>query len=410
MPDERARQARSEAERAALREAARKAASESGVIFDLIPEAVRICDVDGRFVRVNPLAARLASGVETVHELWARSRPRDERGDPVPLEDSPSLRALRGEATSGRLLRVTHGDAELVLEVSATPLRDAQGAIVGAVSVTRDVTERERFSRRLERLVEERTRQITLLQERRARENRLAAIGQLAAGVMHDVNNLLNPIMAAAYLLQHQAEDPVLVRRHAARIAQAADTGAALTERLARFIRQQPLHESMEDTVDLAEACAEAASLAEPLRGSDGRAITVQCSGAPGVLVRGVAAELRAAVLNLIRNAADATPSSGRVELEVRTDAADAVIEVRDTGAGMAPETLERAFEPFFTTKGGGGTGLGLAEVYGVVRRHRGRTEIESAPGRGTTVRLVLPRAEAGGQENPALSRPAGKG
>jgi signal transduction histidine kinase len=393
MPDERAGRERRPEELDALREAARRAASESGVIFDLIPEAVRICDVDGRFVRVNPLAARLASGVESVHELWARSRPRDERGTPVPVEESPSLRALRGEETIARMLQVTHGDAELVIEVSATPLRDPRGAIVGAVSATRDVTERERFSRGLERLVEERTRQITMLQERHAREQRLAAVGQLAAGVMHDVNNLLNPIMAAAYLLQRHAGDPDLVRRHAARIAQAADTGAALTERLARFIRQQPLHESLEDTVDLKEVCEEAVSLGEPVRGSDDAALVVECTGEPGVLVRGVAAELRAAVLNLIRNAADATPSTGVVRLAVRAEGDDAIVEVRDTGTGMAPETMERAFEPFFTTKGPRGTGLGLAEVYGVVRRHRGRTEIDSAPGQGTTIRLVLPRA-----------------
>ena len=388
--------ARSAGEHEALREAARKAASESGVIFDLIPEAVRICDVDGRFVRVNPFAARLASGVDTVQELWARSAPRDEHGTPIPVEESPSLRALRGEETIGRLLQVTHGDAELVIEVSATPLRDGYGHIVGAVSATRDVTERERFSRRLERLVEERTRQITLLQERRAREHRLAAIGQLAAGVMHDVNNLLNPIMAAAYLLQRHAEEPELVKRHAARIAQAADTGAALTERLARFIRQRPLDQSFEDAVDLLAVCEEAVSLAEPVRGADGGTLVVACEGSRGVVVRGVAAELRAAVLNLLRNAADATPSSGHIHVRVHAEGAEAVVEVSDSGAGMAPETLERAFEPFFTTKGGGGTGLGLAEVYGVVRRHRGRTEIDSAPGRGTRVRLVMPLAPAG--------------
>jgi signal transduction histidine kinase len=341
----------------------------------------------------NPTARRLAGDDMTMRDMWMRNEPRHTDGRPIPLEESPTMRALRGEYVRGVRLQLGTAAHSRIVEVSAAPLRDAEGNVIGVVSVGHDVTEQEQASRRLERLVEDRTRQLTLLQERRAREQRLAAVGQLAAGVMHDVNNLLNPIMAAAYLLQRHPDDPELVRRHAGRIAQAADTGAALTERLARFIRQEPLDASVEAPVDLAEVCREAVSLAEPLHGADGHPVVLECECEPGTaIVRGTATDLRAALLNLIRNAGDASRGGGRVRVTVQPAAGDAVVAVQDEGAGMTADTLERAFEPFFTTKGNRGTGLGLSEVYGVVRRHRGRVEIESEPGKGTTVRIVLPR------------------
>lgn len=376
-----------------LRHLAQLAASDPRGVFQLIPEAIRICDTEGRVVISNPTARRLAGDDMTMRDMWAHNEPRRTDGSPMPLEESPTMRALQGEYVRGVRLQLGPAGGNRIVEVSAAPLRDADGRVIGVVSVGHDVTEQEHASRRLERLVEERTRQLTLLQERRAREQRLAAVGQLAAGVMHDVNNLLNPIMAAAYLLQRHADDPELVRRHARRIAQAADTGAALTERLARFIRQEPLDTSMEAPVDLAEVCREAVSLAEPLYGTDGHPVQLECECEPGTaIVRGTATDLRAALLNLIRNAGDASRGGGCVRVSVRPADGDAVVAVQDDGAGMTAETLERAFEPFFTTKGSRGTGLGLSEVYGVVRRHRGRVEIESEAGAGTTVRIILPR------------------
>jgi CheY-like chemotaxis protein len=117
---------------------------------------------------------------------------------------------------------------------------------------------------------------------------------------------------------------------------------------------------------------------------------------AGGVMVRGIAGELREALLNLVQNALDAMAGGGMLAMRTYATGGEASVEVRDTGIGMSAEVRERAFEPFFTTKGKAGTGLGLAEVYGIVKRHRGHAEIESMPGVGTTVRLVLPLAVAG--------------
>lgn len=114
---------------------------------------------------------------------------------------------------------------------------------------------------------------------------------------------------------------------------------------------------------------------------------------ANGANVRGIAGELREALLNLVQNALDAMQSGGT--LGIRTDVQDDIValEVTDSGVGMTAEVRERAFEPFFTTKGQMGTGLGLAEVYGIVKRHRGQVEIESQQGQGTAVRVRFPRA-----------------
>jgi CheY-like chemotaxis protein len=109
--------------------------------------------------------------------------------------------------------------------------------------------------------------------------------------------------------------------------------------------------------------------------------------------VRGIPGELREALLNLVQNALDAMAGGGTLGITTSIDGSEVSVAVSDTGIGMSEEVRERAFEPFFTTKGVNGTGLGLAVVYVIARRHRGRAEIDSAPGSGTTVRLVLPAA-----------------
>ena len=116
-------------------------------------------------------------------------------------------------------------------------------------------------------------------------------------------------------------------------------------------------------------------------------------SRAERALIRGIAGELREALLNLVQNALDAMARRRHAAHRTVLSSTEASVAVSDTGTGMSAEVRERAFEPFFTTKGVNGTGLGLAEVYGIARRHRGRAEIESAPGEGTTVRLVFPPA-----------------
>ncbi|HSQ31639.1 MAG TPA: ATP-binding protein [Gemmatimonadaceae bacterium] len=402
-------------------------------IFDVIPDSVRVFDVEGRIVRSNTQAVQdHASGEPpTLRELWQLDRPRTVDGTSLFMHEHPTARALRGERVRGETLVVRRGaeGAPVVVEVSSNPLYDETGRIRGAVTVDRDVTVKTQLAKaleeearrtaelyelvsteaeRLERMVQERTAEVLALQEARARERRLAAIGQLAAGVMHDVNNALNPIMAAAYLLDVNADNPAAVRDYATRIAKAAETGAATAARVGRFIRQEPLQGEREEEVDLSVVCDEVVALTRPIWAERARGGTVHLERdlADGAVVSGIAGELREAMLNLVQNALDAMEGGGTLALRTYVGEQDVRLEVRDSGIGMTAEVRERAFEPFFTTKGRAGTGLGLAEVYGIVKRHRGRAEIESMPGAGSIVRLIFPRLVSDRSTNAADDRP----
>jgi signal transduction histidine kinase len=393
-------------------------------IFDVIPDSVRVFDADGKIARSNA-QAQLEHGAmrpDGLEELWRLDRPRTLDGASLFVHEHPTARALSGERVRGQTLAVRRGDGgdatPTVVEVNSNPLRDEAGKLRGAVTVEREVTERTRLSRqleeqvrrteelyervsteaeRLERMVKERTQDVMDLEEERARERRLTAVGQLAAGVMHDVNNALNPIMAAAYLLEANANNPDAVRDYAQRIAKAAETGAATAARVGRFIRQEPLQGEREELVDLSTLASEVVAMTRPLwaeRARGGR-IVLDPAYAEHVTMRGIGGEIREALLNLVQNALDAMTGGGTLGVTTRVADGLAVVEVRDTGMGMTEEVRERAFEPFFTTKGRKGTGLGLSEVYGIAKRHRGSAEIDSALGVGTTVRLSFPFADA---------------
>jgi PAS domain S-box-containing protein len=391
-------------EREGLREDLARSVAQLESIFDVLPDSVRVVDADGRTVRTNSQAQQehASTNPQTLRELWQLDRPRTLTGTTLFVHEHPTARALRGERVRGETLEVRRGPVgdPAVIEVNSNPLYDPHKRVRGAVTVERDVTERTRLQQqvqteaeRLERMVQERTRELLALQEATSRDRRLAAVGQLAAGVMHDVNNALNPIMAAAYLLEMNAENPAAVRDYAVRIARAAETGAATAARVGRFIRQEPLLGAREDTVDISVMVEEVVAMTRPLwqERAKGGVVQLDQELAESALVRGIAGELREALLNLVQNALDAMAGGGTLKIRTTRSANEISVSVADTGIGMSAEVRERAFEPFFTTKGVNGTGLGLAEVYGIARRHRGRAEIESAPGEGTTVRLVFP-------------------
>src|SRR4051812_35555115 len=406
-------------EREELRESLARSVSQLETIFDVIPDSVRVVDMDGRTIRSNSQAQQdhAPHTPSTLRELWQLDRPKTLDGTSLFMHEHPTARALRGERVRGETLQVRRGpENQHIVEVNANPLYDERGRIRGAVTVERDVTFRVQLTKkleeearrtaelyervsteaeRLERMVQERTQEVLSLQEARARERRLAAVGQLAAGVMHDVNNALNPIMAAAYLLEANASNPTAVRDYAVRIAKAAETGAATAARVGRFIRQEPLQGIRDELVDLSTVCDEVVAMTRPLWAERARGGQIQLRRvvANGANVRGIAGELREMLLNLVQNALDAMQTGGTLGIHTDVIEDKILLEVSDSGIGMSAEVRERAFEPFFTTKGQMGTGLGLAEVYGIVKRHRGEVELESQQGQGTTVRMRYPRA-----------------
>lgn len=404
-----------ERRRAALEQAERELAT----IFDLTPSSVRIVDMDGRIRRQNANADREHPERQprTVRELWELDAPHCvTHARPLPFLDVPAMKAFAGITVSRQLLEVRRQGATRTIEAYAAPMRDLHGQVSGVVLLDRDVTDREQLGQLLrdserpvaragtplsedeiQRLVEERSRDLLAAQEDTVRERRLAAIGQLAAGVMHDLNNALNPIMAAAYLLRHHAESPDAVREYADRIKTASETAAATASRVGRFIRQEPVHAGGDEETDLTVLVKEVLDLTDPIRhrllGEPGEVRVVR-QLVPEVRTRGLPGEIREALLNLVQNAMDAMPNGGTLTVRTAVEGRDACVFVRDTGVGMTAEVRERAFEPFFTTKGRKGSGLGLAEVYGIMRRNRGTVHISSEPGRGTEVALRLPVEE----------------
>lgn len=236
---------------------------------------------------------------------------------------------------------------------------------------------------------------------------RLRALGQMASGVAHDINNALSPVGGfAELLLSNEKNLSENARKYLTFIKTASDDIAHIVSRLREFYRsraeEQPLL-----PVDVNRLLREVVDLTRPRwrdvaqrAGAHIEARLDLSADAPSV--QGIESELREALTNLIFNAVDAMPQGGVLTLRSRVvrpvgishpDASPTyvLLEVADTGTGMNEEARQRCLEPFFSTKGQRGTGLGLAMVYGTAERHEGQIEIDSAPGKGTTLRLVLP-------------------
>jgi signal transduction histidine kinase len=235
--------------------------------------------------------------------------------------------------------------------------------------------------------------QLAIVEEERARIQSLASLGELAAGVAHDLNNALNPVVAFAELIQEHSDQPDRVQMYADRILLAARGGAETVRRIQRFTRRR-IGTPPFEPVSVSALVGEVIDLTQPSwsKRSSGGPIMVQQSVESDLLVQGNPGELRQALLNLVGNALDAMPGGGTLRFVAQGEKEEVVLAVQDTGTGMPRTVFDRALEPFFTTKGAHGTGLGLAEGFGIARRHGGSLELESKEQAGTTVFLRLPR------------------
>lgn len=232
-------------------------------------------------------------------------------------------------------------------------------------------------------------------------EERLRVFGQMSSGIAHDINNALSPVsLYADSLLETEPGLSERTRAGLQRILRALDDVAQTLGRLRDFYRRSDSGPARA-RVDLPALCDEVIDLCRvrwhdiPLQRGVviriERDYAVECPPVPGVH-----AELRDSLVNLIINAVDAMPDGGVIVVRTALRAQDpgspqAVLEVKDTGVGMDERTRERCLEPFFTTKGERGTGLGLPMVFGTAQRHGGSVEVDSTPGQGTAIRLLLP-------------------
>jgi DNA-binding response OmpR family regulator/GAF domain-containing protein len=220
---------------------------------------------------------------------------------------------------------------------------------------------------------------------------RLRALGEMAAGVAHDFNNLLSVILGRAELMLRRVREPDTTRDLEA-VRRAAQDGADTVRRIQEFTRTRRTRAF--ERVDLGEVAREVVELTRPRWELEAQAkgvaheFTVEGTAPP---VAGRPEELREVLTNIITNAVDAMPNGGACHLRVSSDGDWATLAVTDTGVGMPEEMRLRVFEPFFTSKGPRGTGLGLAVSWGIVTRHGGTIEVDSAPDKGTTFRIRLP-------------------
>ncbi len=232
-------------------------------------------------------------------------------------------------------------------------------------------------------------------------QERLRALGQMASGIAHDINNAISPVsLYTESLLEREPNLSERARGYLTTIQRAIEDVARTVARMREFYREREAQLTLE-RVDINRAVRQVVELTRPRwsdlpqqRGAMVDLKTDLTESLPDIM--GAEHEIRDALTNLIFNAVDAMPAGGTLTVRTRktTDGAGAdrvLIEVTDTGIGMDEDTRRRCLEPFYTTKGERGTGLGLAMVYGMIQRHSAELEIESAPGQGTTVRLSFP-------------------
>jgi signal transduction histidine kinase/ActR/RegA family two-component response regulator len=256
------------------------------------------------------------------------------------------------------------------------------------------------------------------LEQQFRQAQKMEAVGRLAGGVAHDFNNLLTVITGYADLLLAGGNLQTPQRTALEEIRRAAERGGALTHQLLAFSRRQPFTPRV---VQLNTLIVNMEKMLSRLIGEDIELITVPA--AEPATTRTDPGQLEQVIMNVVVNARDAMPGGGKLIIEtsnVQVDqtyagpnvdlkpAAYVMLAISDTGMGMDSETTAHLFEPFFTTKGPGkGTGLGLATAYGIVKQSGGAISIYSEPGRGTTVKIYLPSAEAKPAVEAAAAEPA---
>jgi PAS domain S-box-containing protein len=343
---------------------------EQAALLDQAGDAIVVIDSAGAVTFWNAAAEQLYG--------WTRD---EVVGRDVAMLRRPGREQLDGEIEGalrssgewvGRRSHVDRDGREFLAEIRLSVLRDP-GAAPGVLAFIRDVSHQSE------------------LEERLAAMERLEALGTLTGGVAHDVNNLLTVINGATEMIALQAADDPQVATLTGIVLRAAEQGAQLAHRLLAFGRRQRLRPELVDPIAIVE------ELAETVRHTFPEPVTVVVDRPDRI--RAVSADvvqIRAALMNLVVNARDATDGRGTITLQVREEPGrggdEVVFAVADDGPGMPPEVRDRAFEPFFTTKAAGvGTGLGLSMVFGFARQSGGTVELRSEPDRGTTVELRLP-------------------
>jgi PAS domain S-box-containing protein len=350
---------------------------ELSTLLDSMPEAVFILNADGDIVDVNmagqQLCARSKSELLGAHYdflvryMNVKRRPEEPAINP---DDTAVARALHGDSVQNenRVCEHPQDGSQREMLVSANPMRDSEGTLIGVLLVLRDITE------------------VAELQRQLATTERHFAVGQMATGLAHDFNNVLNTITQASALLQISGHSPDEQKAYLKMIDNSAHRGAEIISRVREYVRGA----SNETTsVDVRQLLQDALELTRPLwRNANGLSVSTEFT--PVSPVKANAADLRRVFTNLIVNAIQAMPSGGKLTISCHQNDGTVVASVSDTGVGIPPEQQRKIFAPYYTTKAAG-TGLGLSTAQKILLAHSGKITVNSEPGKGSSFSVQLP-------------------
>ncbi|HVS02039.1 MAG TPA: PAS domain S-box protein [Thermoanaerobaculia bacterium] len=381
----------------ASEEALRESESLYRDLFDNARDMVFTTDLELRLVSVNRAGEELTGyGGD---ELQGRSL--------YPLLSAPDAARLRrdeeesapGEPRRARELEVVRSDGSLVTVEVAWRWMSHDGRPVGVHGIARDITERRA-----------REQAAVRFRDQLHQAEKLRALGQMAAGVAHNFNNLLTGILGYSQLIAAHPEAPEAVREDAAKVVETTRRASAVVRRIQTFGR--PSDASERRPVDLDAVVRDSVEVTRPKWQTEaqrhGRTIAIELELGSPPPIESSEATWEEILSNLIFNAVDAMPEGGIIRIATCRHGEGVAVTVGDTGSGMDEETRRRAFDPFFTTKGPElGTGLGLSTVWGLVRGEGGRIGVDSVPGGGATFSLWVPTRP---QTRPAVPAVASAG
>src|SRR5665213_137509 len=378
-------------ERRAAEEALRKSQEQFRLLVQGVTDyAIYLLDKEGYVSNWNLGAQRIKGYMpdEIIGQHFSRFYTEEDRAAGMPANTLGT--AEREGRFENEGWRVRKDGSRFWAHVVLDAIRDDAGDLIGYAKITRDITEHRETQQKLERTRE------ALLQS-----HKMEAIGQLTGGVAHDFNNLLMAVLGSLELMRKRLPDDPKLHSLLENAVKGAERGATLTKRMLAFARRQELKQEAVDIPDLVRG------MTELLERTLGSSVTLEMRFPLSLsTVLADSNQLEMALLNLAVNARDAMTEGGEIVISARDEIVNADgrlapgryvrLAVDDSGNGMDAATLARATEPFFTTKSPGkGTGLGLSMVHGLAEQFRGRFNLRSKLGVGTTAELWLPVAGA---------------
>ncbi len=340
------------------------------IIFNNITDIIVLCDSDYSIIESNESSNYILGKGESIIGSKCYNVFREQTR---PCLDCP----LKPTLKSGTIIPLVSYDKRFgeYFEENTYPVLDEDEKLSSFIIVCKNVTK------------------VKAMEEKSAQMKKLSALGKISSGVAHDFNNMLTVILGRIQLLKRQYNSPKLITSLGI-IEKAAYDGAEKVRKIKEFSRPDQKHSNLE-SIDIKKLILEVMELTRPRweEASKIKGILIQpiYKFQDDLYVTANASDLRNVFTNIIFNAIDAMPDGGIISFKTEIQNNEICIIVRDTGIGMTDETLEKIFDPFFTTKGVSGTGMGMSEVYGIIKNFKGRVSVKSRVGKGSTLFINLP-------------------